>query len=639
MKSIKLLALVGLMVILVPSAVVGQERGSIRGQVVNATTQQPLVGVQVVITGTSMGTVTNQQGQYLILNVPAGQHEIRASFIGYSRGVQTVTVGSGATATANLALTQTALELEGVIATATGQDQRRREIGSSVANISVGEVDLAPVTSMSQLLQGRAAGVTVTQSSGTTGAGSRVRIRGNNSLSLSNAPLLVIDGVRVYNAEASIGFGVGGQTPSRLDDLNPEDIASIEILRGPSAAALYGTAAANGVIQVTTRRGQAGVSRFDVWTEYGQSDRNFTFPENVSILDADDPRFKCPLVYQNSGICDPETVTHRANPLENSETTPFGTGERRVVGGSVSGGGDAATFYVSGEYMTEDGVYLVDNTLDRVNLQANLTGQVSSTLNVGANIGYMDSALQLPQADNALFGIIGMGMFGDADPASIEATGGYENDPQFHHDWQTFQDMTRVSGSVRGDYRPTSWLNINALAGLDRIARTDINRLPRETAYTVFGSVYRHGFIQNYGYNIANYTASGSATGTFNVSPDIVSTTTLGTSYNRAHTNRVYAFGAGLSPGSETSLAGATSDFSASELNVSDALVGTFFQQQVGWQDRIFLNAAVRGDRSSAFGTDYGWAWYPSVSGSWVLSEESFFPATNILDPGLFTRA
>src|SRR5690606_22276694 len=154
-------------------------------------------------------------------------------------------------------------------------------------------------------------------SSGTTGGGARIRIRGNNSLPLSNAPLLIIDGVRVYSAEGSLGFGVGGQSPSRLDDRNPEDLAATDILRCPSAAALYGTAAANGVIQVTTKRGQTGAGRFDVWSEYGQIDRTYRFPDNVTRLDAELPQFRCPLVYENSGICVPESVTHRGNPLEN----------------------------------------------------------------------------------------------------------------------------------------------------------------------------------------------------------------------------------------------------------------------------------------------------------------------------------
>lgn len=617
---------------MIATGLAAQDRGAVTGQVVNATTQAPLAGVQVVVAGTALGTVTNQQGRFLVANVPTGQREVRASVIGYSRGTLTVNVGAGQTVNADFSLEPSVVLLEGVVATATGQDQRRREIGSAVANISVSEVDLAPVTSMSQLMQARVPGVVVTQSSGTTGGGSRIRIRGNNSLSLSNAPLLVIDGVRVYSAEGSLGFGVGGQSPSRLDDLNPEDIASIEILRGPSAAALYGTAAANGVIQVTTKRGQTGAGRFDVWSEYGEIDRNYRFPDNFTRLDAFLPQFRCPIVYENSGICVPQAQTYRANPLEDAESTPFGTGNRRVGGASVSGGSDVATFYLSGEYETEDGIYLTQNTLERARFQANVSGNVGPALSVAANLAYMDSDLELPLSDNALFGIVGMGVFGDADPASVLDTKGYENDPAFHEDWKTFQDLSRLTASFNSSYRPLPWLGLNGTAGIDRIARTEVNRLPRDNAHSVLGGVRTNGFIQNYGYDIAQYTASGSASGTFAPTATIETTTTVGFQYNREILNRVYAFGAGLSPGSETSLAGATSDFAADEVNVSDALFGASLQQQAGWRDRLFLNVSVRGDRSSAFGTDYGWAWFPALSTSWVVSEEEFIPDLPFLD-------
>lgn len=607
---------------MLPCTLAAQARGTVTGRILSTSTGEPLFGVQVVVGGTTLGAITNQDGRYLIANVPVGPREIRASVIGFARGVQEVGVLAATTVSADFALAPSAVLLEGVIATATGQELRRREIGSAVANIGVADLDLAPVTTMSQLLQARAPGVIVNQSSGTTGGGSKIRIRGTNSISLSNTPMLLIDGVRVYNAESSIGFAVGGQAPSRLDDLNPEDIESIEILRGPSAAALYGTAAANGVIQVTTKRGRTSAARFDLWSEYGRIDRNFRFPENVTRLDAVEPQFKCSLVVQNTGICQPQAVTHRANPLENPETTPFGNGERRVMGASVSGGGQEATFYLSGEYETEDGIYLDHNTLDRVRVQANLTGNPGPSLSVGARVGYMDSGLELPQADNALFGIIGMGMFGDSDPSTIQNTGGYENDPGFHDEWRTFQDLSRVTGSVDANYRPSSWLSATALVGMDRISRTDINRIPRETVYGVYGGVYTNGFIQNNGYDIANYTANASVAGTFALPRGIEATTTTGIQYAREESNLIYAFGAGLSPGSETSLAGATTDFEANETNVSDALFGAYLQQQLAWRDRRFVNISLRGDRSSTFGTDYGWAWYPSVSASWVITEE-----------------
>lgn len=627
-KLIRLLVVIATS-LAVASPALAQQRGEIRGTVM-AQTGQPLVGAAVTVSGTALRTVTNQQGEYRVPNVPAGSHDITASILGYAPRSQRVAVTAGGTATANFTLEASALEIGGLVVTATGREQRQREIGSAVSTISTADVDLAPVQNMSDLLQGRSAGVTVMQSSGTSGTGSRVRIRGNNSISLSNAPLIIVDGVRVENSEASLGFGVGGQQPSRLNDLNPEDIETIEILKGPSASALYGTAAANGVIQVTTKRGRAGAPQFRAWAEVGRIDRTAEFPENVTVLDEDG--FSCPLVFASSGFCTPATEQFRFNPLENPETTPFqDSGDRRVVGGSVSGGGDDATFYVSGEYQEEDGVYKELDGLERMNVQANLTGRLGSRLNVGAKIGYTEQDLDLPLADNALFGIVGMGTFGDADPGSVEATQGFESPPQFFTDWITAQDLSRFTGSLNGDFRPISWLSFNGTVGLDRITRTEINRLPRETIYSAFGGVYSLGFIQNYGYNIENFNSNGSATAIFNLSDDLVSTTSAGTQYIREDLNRVYAFGAGLVPGAETSLAGATSDFSATELNTINATVGTYVQEQIAWRDRIFLNAAVRGDKNTAFGTDIGWIWYPSFSGSWVVSEEPFFPQTNVV--------
>src|SRR5690606_29374200 len=225
--------------------------------------------------------------------------QIRANMVGYASVSQEVNVTPGQTVNVDFSLQLSAVELGAVIVTATGTEQSVREIGSAVGVIEVDNVEPAPVTSFSDLTQGRSAGVTVMQSSGTTGTGSRIRIRGSNSMSLSNSPLLVIDGVRVdaaVSGDMSLGFGVGGQSPSRLNDLNPEDIESIEILKGPSASSLYGTAAANGVIQVTTRRGRAGAPQLRAWSEYGQLSKSVDFPDNVTVLDEDGN--SCPFVFQ-----------------------------------------------------------------------------------------------------------------------------------------------------------------------------------------------------------------------------------------------------------------------------------------------------------------------------------------------------
>lgn len=617
----KLLRLLVILVtsVCVASPALAQQRGTISGTV-SSEGNQPLAGATVLVAGTALRGVTDQAGQYRIVNVPAGTHDVTASVLGYSPRTQRVTVAADGTASASFQLSASALEIGGLVVTATGAEQRRREIGSSVGAINTANVELAPVTNVAQLIQGRVPGAVVMQASGTTGTGSRVRIRGNNSLTLSNAPLLIIDGVRVQSSEESLGFGVGGQSVSRLNDLNPEDIENIDILKGPAASALYGTAAANGVIQVTTKRGRAGRPQFRVWTESGREEKNVTFPDNVQALDSDGN--PCPIFYQAEGFCTP-SQTYTFNPLEAEGT--FRKGNRRTLGGSASGGSTDATFYVSGEYEDAEGIQF-NNNYKRVNVQANLTGNLGEKLRLGANVGLVESDLELPLADNASFGLFGMGLYGSPSPDNVELQGGFESDPDFAYDWKTFQDVSRFTGSTNANYRPLSWLNINGTVGLDRTDRDETFRIPRDNVYAVFGAPYTFGMIDVFKTTFYNLTTNASGTAQFDLSSDLASTTSVGTQYLRETSQSVEAFGATLTPGIETSLAGASTDFDVAEGNVKNATVSAYVQQQLAWRDRLFLNASARGDQNSAFGVNLGWVWYPAFSGAWVVSDEPFFP-------------
>ncbi len=619
----KLLRLLVILItsVCVASPALAQQRGSISGSV-SSEGNQPLAGATVLVAGTALRGVTDQQGQYRIANVPAGSHDVTASVLGYAPRTQRVTVAADGTASASFQLSASALEIGGLVVTATGAEQRRREIGSSVGSINTSNVELAPVTNVSQLIAGRVPGAVVMQSSGTTGTGSRVRIRGNNSLTLSNAPLLIIDGVRVQSAEQSLGFDVGGQSVSRLNDLNPEDIENIDILKGPAASALYGTAAANGVIQVTTKRGRAGRPQFRFWTESGREEKNVTFPDNVQALDSDG--LACPIYFQAEGFCT-AGQTYTFNPLENGATSPFRDGNRRTLGGSASGGSTDATFYVSGEYEDAEGIQL-NNNYRRVNIQTNLTGNLGEKLRLGANVGLIESDLELPLADNASFGVFAMGLYGSPSPDNVELQQGYESDPKFASDWKTYQDVSRFTGSTNANYRPVTWLNVNGTVGLDRTDRDETFRIPRNNVYGVFGAPYTFGMIDHFKTTFYNLTTNASATAQFDLSSDLASTSSVGTQYLRETSQSVEAFGATLTPGVETSLAGASTDYDVSEGNVRNATVSAYAQQQFAWRDRLFLNASARGDQNSAFGVNLGWVWYPAFSGAWVLSEEPFFP-------------
>lgn len=613
------------------------QTGGIRGTVTSAETGQPIAGAQLQVSGTNLGGVTNASGVYVIPNVPAGTRTVSVQFIGY--GVQTrrdVAVAAGQMATVDFVLAPSAIELGAVVVTATGRDQAKREIGSAVGVIQVNDVQLAPVRTFSDLLQGRQPGVTVQLSSGTAGAGSKVRIRGSNSVSLSNSPLVIVDGVRVNDDPQSFVLFNGGQQTSRLNDFNPEDIETIEILKGPSAAALYGTAAANGVIQIVTKKGRAGQPQWSFWAEGATVDRNLTFPDNVfAVENRPGGPFRCDNLRRAAGVCSVDEVL-RSNPLENSATTPFRDVIGSRVGLSVSGGGEDATFYVSAETSNDPGV-MEENEARQVSLRANLTGRVNDRLTLSAQAGYVDSNTQFPQNDNSGIGVLTNGLTGQPTPFYLENFDGYGLPREYLFAWDNFQDLTRFTGSAQANWRPLSWLGVSAVAGIDEVNRHD-NDILEPNVMVLFGPPFSIGFRESVKYTISNYTANGDATANFSLSPDLASTTSAGVQYFQDVTRWTSASGTGLAPGTE-SLNGTSSDFQVDEANAENITIGAYLQEQLAWRDRLFLNVAVRGDRNSAFGTNLGWIWYPSVSASWVVSDESFFPDGGELLNSLRLRA
>src|SRR5881296_1673458 len=232
--------------------------GAVTGKVVDGTTQQPLPSVEVSIAGTPYRMLTRLDGGFLLSGVPAGVHRLRATRIGYGPQAQEVTVSAGGTATAQFTLVPAAAILEAVVVTGYGT-QRREAITGSVSTIDANAANVGVVDNVNNMVQGRAAGVTIIQNNGEPGAGAQVRIRGGTSISASNEPLYVIDGVPINNVPTEPGgFGIGGDPPlprSPLNLLNPSDIGSITILKDASATAIYGSRAANGVVLIETKHG------------------------------------------------------------------------------------------------------------------------------------------------------------------------------------------------------------------------------------------------------------------------------------------------------------------------------------------------------------------------------------------------
>lgn len=642
-------AAAALVLVLVPGTLAAQDLGAIAGEVRDRATQQPLSDAQVVIVGSQRGARTDAMGRYRIVNVAAGTYQVRAVRLGYEAQTVPLTVGVGATANANFSLPVTAARLDEVVVTATGETQRRRESGVTTARIDTSQVNMAAVQTLSDILSSRAAGVSVQQAGGTTGGTSRIRIRGSNSINLSNDPLLIVDGVRVNNNPNSSSIAVGGQAPSRFNDINPDDVENIEIIKGPAAAAMYGTAASNGVIQITTKRGKAGKARWTVNGEYGTIREQGEYPSNFTQIGtnlAGTARVtNCNLDAQVRRTCVAKADSIvSTNPIQN--LSPFRDGWRSSYGASLSGGSDASQYFLTGDVEREEGIYDA-NWLKKINLRANINSQPRSNVTVAFNSGYTSSRWRVPQNDNNVFGAISGALIGkafDCHRPSETAALGFPNDVSCGADTlsrgyrtanhpgprfmavDTRQDVEHFIGSGNATWQPLRWLNLIGTAGYDLVDRHDQESLP-QGAIEVF---VPQGSRTSNRAQIRTYTGNGSGVATFQLGPALRSVSTAGVQWGREFFNRTDAYGETLLPGTN-SLSGTSTQRSVGESSSDIVTIGGILQQRLEWRDKVYLSAGLRADKNSNFGVELPFVKYPSAGVSWVLGDEPFFPQSRLI--------
>jgi TonB-dependent SusC/RagA subfamily outer membrane receptor len=248
----------------------GTISGTVTGEI-----GQPIGGAQVALVGTGLGTLTNPNGKYTIVNVPAKEYRLRAQMIGHRPIENPVTVTAGGTVTQDFVLRKQVIALDEVVVTGTAGAARQREVGNAVGQIDASKLN-EPQGNIGQLLQGRSTGMTVSQSSAGAGSGSMIRLRGNVSVAMSNQPLIYVDGVRLrsdgYQKNVPVtgsDLRSGNDIASPMNDINPNDIERIEILKGAAAATLYGTEAAAGVIQIFTKSGRNGKPQWTLQADQG----------------------------------------------------------------------------------------------------------------------------------------------------------------------------------------------------------------------------------------------------------------------------------------------------------------------------------------------------------------------------------
>ena len=625
-----------------------QTAGTVTGRVSDAATGNPVAQVRVVVSGTQNSALSSDSGRYTLRVIAAGTITLEVNRIGYEAAKVTVTVSADRPVVADIQLKAAAFSLGAVVTTVTGQ-QRKVELANAVAQINVAEkIAELPVSNMGALLSGRTSSVQVLQPGG-TGAGSRVRIRGQNSFSLANDPIVVIDGVRATSSMNNM-LGTGSAGPSRLDDINPSEIERIEIVKGPSAATLYGTEAANGVIVVTTKRGKSGKTIWNFSAENGRIDQTAKYPDLWSLWGrtAASPNraVPCLLTAVAAGTCTSVDSLSHGNVMNDPNLTPVGTGNRQQYNLQASGGNDRLQFFLSGQTEAETGIYKMPdyevtriserrgtsklpadimrpNALSRNNFRANLSAELRPGLFLQASAGFVNSNVRIPQFVGGGEGLMTTGIAGPWRADLVDAQG---DSLHGYRAWMmgdalsltTTQAINRFVNGLTAQWTPTTWLSARAAIGSDYTIRTD--QFLAKVGEGPSTGTLRQGNITSLRAEANQQTADYGATGTFQVVNWMKSTTSIGMQYVRSAIGQTIGTGIGLPPGGVTVSSAATR--SSTQSSEEKRTLGYYVEQQIALRDRLFLTAGARRDAASAFGENTRAVYYPKVGVSWLVSDE-----------------
>ena len=651
--SLVLLALLGMSV---PYSVVAadnalssqstQQAKTITGKVVDVA-GEPIIGASVLVKGSSTGSVTDIDGKFSV-EAPVGSTLV-VSFVGYA--TEEVKVGTASDYT--VTLKDDTQSLSEVVVTAMGIKKEKKALGYSVSDINSKELMKNKQTNVVNSLAGKIPGVNITQAGGAAGAGSNIVIRGGNSASESrdNQPLFVVDGIIYDNSTVNTGnSGTDGMTKTattfsnRVMDINPEDIESMSVLKGAAAAALYGSRAANGVIIITTKKGEEGAVRVNVSSKYTYSWAN-KLPEVQKQYGRGE--------YNTSGAFIDKTMDSwgdRIDGMAYDNIDDFFQGSSVWDNSvSVSGGSKNGSFYLSGSNYHQSGIIPTtgyDKTTFRFNGE-----QKYGILTVGANVSYSQASTDKTLTSAGLYGQGGNGAMTAVygwpvddqmsrylnDDGSkyriLEGLQDLEDDvenPYWILNKNTLTDETsRFTGAVNASLKLTDWWDVSARAGIDKYT-TSSNTLRRPGG--AVKQIYQNGYMSkgdvNYQYITTNVMSNFHKTfGDFDLNL-LVGTTTEATKttnntrwgYNFV-TEGLYSF---------NNIIKANQYFK--ESTVRKRMVGLYGEFRASYKNLVYLTVTGRNDWSSTLPVNNRSYFYPSVSGSFVFTE--LLPKNNVLSFG-----
>jgi TonB-linked SusC/RagA family outer membrane protein len=608
------LRLWSLALLLCATAVEGLAQGGVvAGTVIDARSLRGLDGVQVGVDGTSQAAITDASGRFRFTGLTGDRVTLQLRRIGYRPATQTARVGDE---DLRITLTEAPAILNQVIVTGTAAPVEKRAIGNAVARIEASDVQsLAPAQDLTSLINGRAAGVVLTQGSGAIGAGPRIKIRGSASLSLSDQPLIYVDGIRVAN-DVSTGprsqfFSSG--IISRLNDIDPETIESLEIIKGPAAATLYGTEASNGVIQIITKQGKVGKPVFTLTTRQGT---NWFHNAEGRI--------------GTNYIRDPATQEIKSwNPVAYDRSQGlelFRTGYSQSYNLGLNGGTAQTRYNLSGSYDNDKGIEPT-NRLWRWTGLANLAISPVRSLDINASLGINQQNINVPlEAGGGMWFSAYFGRFPLTDAERLRR--GYFSAPPeaFWGAFQQYQRLNRTTGSLQLTHRLGEMLTQRLIVGNDLTGEDNVNETERMAPF------YRQFFgnpVDQNGNKLTRRRELSVSSLDYSASLrarllGVSSTTSFGAQYFKRSTYTLAARGEGF-PAAGLSLVDAAAQTFGGEDFFENSTLGFYVQEQLNLNERVSLTGAVRVDDNSAFGENFSWIIYPKVAATWVINEEGWW--------------
>ena len=621
------------------NVLLAQER-TVTGTVLSETDNSPLPGVSIIVKGTAQGTITNVDGEYTI-NVPSPETTLVYTFV----GMTTIEKVVGNQSVIDISLSEDVTRLSEIVITGYGQ-QLKTDLTGNIAKISGDDIQNMPVTNFEETLQGRASGVFVEASNGKVGQGIKMRIRGSSSVTADNQPLFVIDGVPITNQN----IGNPEEAPvNPLSDINFNDVESIDILKDASAAAIYGSRAANGVVIITTKKGTRGKTKFNLNYQTGVSnptnkrewlnaqqyvDYVLEAAENSDLADGvelDDPNSWTTYVTDRLESLSNGTDWRNGEVDTNWEDQVYNdNATNHRVDLSASGGSDKTRFYISGSYLDQEGI-LIGNAMERISGRLNLDHQATDKFNFGMNMSLTRTSNDRVSDDNAFSTPVQL--IAQAPISQVQIDGEYNTNTLYYNGLIDLEGVSRSDVTFRN--LSNFFAGYEIIPGLTARAEFGVDLLSQNQDR--FFASYTEGGNGTNGYGISrwvrvfNYNTKAYLNYDFTAGDLHDFSITGGMEFQKSNTD-VTKVEAQEFPVDDLKKIESAADIAEATSTLNEfSFLSYFGRVNYKFNNKYLATFSARVDGSSRFGDNNKYGIFPAGSLGWIISEEGFLEDNNIL--------